>query len=424
MNLLEKEIAKDINASKNKKVIQKPITQSPTQQPPQPNTSSIVNPYDPNTINMYHVSQIACEDRLKYFPQMTQVCQAFNPDQMRNIANGQKTAGTGNFSIQPQYQTYYKNYQANVGDYFCKLNDTNQCITQTQPTQPIQQIRPIQQVKKANDIKLGNLEEIKEPKLYIDSIPFYECQDNDPMCISDIYTANNFGLPENPNIPNVNNKLYKETFDEQINKKKIISCPAGYIFDQTDNICKNSANNKKCIPAEYSNQQAASGINFCEYRNGLTNLFVEEEVPQFKNEKQCFNWCAKNPNCKSVVRTLDRNGNVKCKYYRYNTNNNQIQMITDKTGVILNKREFPYVANPPQNMLRINTSDCLASKYGCCADGRNLVKVDANGSNCAPFLPKTGLIGSPNAKLQFNSLGGTTNLGKIRKDTGNFFSVL
>ncbi len=265
-------------------------------------------------------------------------------------------------------------------------------------------------------------------KLYINNTAFYNCQKEngkiDPMCISDIYTIGNYGYPIDQNTSN-KNILYTRTFEKSINNKRIVSCPTNY-KPCGNNICcyHDGIEIKKCLAAEHSTI-LGSPYPHCNY-NGETNLFVNG-TPNFQSEKQCLNWCANHPDCNAVVKYLDRNGNLQCRYYIYDTQDNRIKTVEDKTAKIYDKRKYKYVANPSERILpkydyNLVTDDNILDgciPFGCCADGTK--KANKDGTNCSPFTPKSRLVGDPNDKYKFSSLGGITKLGKINKLSGNAY---
>jgi len=192
---------------------------------------------------------------------------------------------------------------------------------------------------------------------------------------------------------------------------------------------------KKCIPPEHQTI-LGSPYPHCDFGNNITNMFVEgaPHLDQFRTEKQCLDWCAKNPDCKATVNYLDRNGKLQCRYYKYDTKDNRIHKIDDKTGLIHNRRVHPYVPNPSEKILpkydfasipvnkktskRGNLIDGCAP-YGCCADGSK--KADKDGKNCKPFTTESGLVGDPYEPYQYSSLGGKGKMGGINELSGNAY---
>jgi hypothetical protein len=220
-------------------------------------------------------------------------------------------------------------------------------------------------------------------KLYINNTSFYECQKDDPMCISDIYRISNFGYPIDQST---NDILYTEIFEDPIENKNITENP-------------------------------------------ITNLYVngQPHLGEFRTEKQCLNWCAKNPNCKTMVRYLDREGNLQCRYYKYDINNNKIVTFDDNTSKIYSKNKYNYNPNLPKKILPkykfpISSQNNLIDgcfPYGCCADGtKNATKT---GSNCVPFTKNSRIVGDPYNLYQYSSLNGITKLGSIDKLSGNAY---
>lgn len=260
-------------------------------------------------------------------------------------------------------------------------------------------------------------------KLYINNKPFYECQKNDEMCISNIYIGSKYGFPIDQSNDGT---LYGERFNEPIKNKKIISCPDGYNVCDV-NLCCSS--NEKCIPPEHS-VILGSQYSYCDFGDNITNLYVDGSpyLGQFRTEKQCLDWCAKNPDCKAMLKYLDREGNLECRYYKYDTNDNRMKMIEDKTAKIYNRRKYTYIPNPSKKILpkydfndtkKYNNLVGKCYPYGCCADG--IKKANKDGSNCVPFTEKSKLIGDPYNLYKYSSLGGTTKGGTIDSLSGNAY---
>lgn len=305
-----------------------------------------------NKLNYCELPSISCSMRTgnskSYFPNQSEYCTMFNRDQVSKFINKNKQL--------QKYDVCYQNDEKKAGDFICHLNDNGRCVGYAVDCKDLEKKETV----KNNDYKEVNKDVMCMPsrlmkncknnvpdtnaKLYINGKAFYQCQKDDPMCISDVYSANRKGLPVSQNYSDpVNRKvLYTKTYESPISDKRIISCPDGY------NVCDNMCcwKDKKCVPTESS--MLGSPYPFCEYGEDIKNLYVDNypKVGQFETEKECLNWCANNPDCKTVVRYLDRSGNLQCKYYKYDTKDNRIKLVDDKTSKVFNKRKYPYVPNP------------------------------------------------------------------------------
>lgn len=306
-----------------------------------------------NKLNYCELPSIPCSMRTgnskSYFPEDKEYCSMFNRDQVKKFINEN-----------PQLDKYNICYQSDkdkVGDYKCHLNNNGRCIgkaidckslegkdkikddyTEIDINKDVLCMPPVSKdCKKRNEKKVDS-------KIYINGRAFYQCENNDPMCLSDIYSANKRGLPTVQNYSDpVNRKiLYTKTYKNPIINKRIISCPNGY------NVCGNLCcrKNDTCIPVE--TKIIGSPYPFCDYGKDIRNLYVDKypKLGEFETERECLDWCAKNPDCKTVVRFLDRNGNLQCRYYRYDSKDNRIKYIDDKTSLIYQKRNHEYVPNP------------------------------------------------------------------------------
>ncbi len=369
------------------------------------------------------------------------MCTMLNPDQIQKTFSGLVDTKQNI----DKYKVCYQNYptKGRPGDYKCQIKN-NKCVGKPIGCNEFMKIKSTQQPPHNFDYvpkdilcmppNIDNCPKDRkngiDPKLYINNKAFYQCQKKngevDPMCISNIYTLSNYGFP----IDQSNSKiLYSESFKKPINNKRVVSCPANYHVCG-DNMCcqKDNKTNKinKCLASEHSTI-LGSPYSYCDYGNNKTNLFTEgaPKLSKFQSERQCLSWCANHPDCKAMVKTLDRSGNLQCRYYMYDTQDNRIKMVNDRTASIYNKRLNRYVANPDEKILpkydyNLVTKDNIldgCKPYGCCADGTQ--KADQNGSNCSPFTDKSRLIGDP--KYKFSSLGGTTKVGKIDSLSGNSY---
>jgi hypothetical protein len=408
-----------------------------------------------SNIDYCRLPSITCSMRTgnskSYFNQ-PETCSLFNPDQVNKVfSDVNSKVPINNIN---QYNVCYKDYpkEGRAGDYFCKLNNDGRCVGYPVDCDPkhIQRKRDDSQIKfnVPNDVQClspnqagcSNMSSNDGAKIYIDGKPFFQCQKtkdgkDDEMCINNLYTASQYGLPidQSTSDPPDKNILYTNRYDKSIRNSRIVSCPTGY--DVNGELCYNIEKDEKCIPSE--NHILGSPLPQCDYGNGITNLFTSgaPHLNQFRTERQCLDWCAKNPDCRTVVNYLDRNGKLQCRYYQYDTKDNRIKIIDDKTGTINNKRQHQYVADPNEELLpkydfasipinpntkqRGNLIDGCGL-YGCCADGSK--KANKNGSNCAPFTPNSGLIGDPYEPYQYSALGGTGKMGTIDNLSGNAYN--
>jgi hypothetical protein len=303
-----------------------------------------------NTLNYCTLPSIPCSKRTgndqSYFPEDKNVCHKFNPDQVQSYVN------QNNLN---QYNVCYKDYpkEGKPGDYICRI-ENNRCVGKPVDCKVLDKKKKEDKYVKVdvdNEIKCmppntKNCPVSKDEtnvKLYINGKPFYECQKNDPMCISDVYSSSNQGMPivQNTADPVDRKVLYTREFEEPILNKRIVSCPQGY--NPCGDMC--CFEDKKCVPIE--NSILGSPYPFCEYDGGKTNLFVDgaPKTGEFSTENDCLSWCAKNPECKAMVRYLDRHGNLQCRYYKYDTKDNRIKMVEDKTAMTYNRRKHSYVTN-------------------------------------------------------------------------------
>lgn len=401
--------------------------------------------------NYYNLSNIPCEFRqndknIKLNNE--ELCTGLNPDKIYSSL----FPTSGNSVIPSKYNEFYSQYpkEGNIGDYFCKFvgnkcyNDKYISCKNYKKPQPENQPAKINPNKILSNqlcvppLPCSSQNDIKSmtEQLVINNKPFYECEKDNEFCIDNIYTRNKFGNPTDQNIPE--SLLYSETylnpFKNDNNNKNYITCPIGYetCKDSTMMCCK-VVNNKteKCHPPE--NKDELSNFPSC----NIPSLEIYN-APVFDNVRQCQNWCAKNPNCSAIVKTLDRNGNMNCTYFKYNTTPNQIsiQKIKDNKSIIFQKRKHPYIANPPKDKLSLFDGVNMNTANFLCADGtrkinyksKNMKEVE---KECKPFTKNTGLIGDPanfpfkfsgdKINYNYNSLGGTTKMGKINTESGSSF---
>jgi len=403
-----------------------------------------------------------------YFPEEDKYCTLFNPDQVHKIFTNNSQINNTNIG---EYKICYKDYpeEGRPGDYTCSVNTEGRCVGQPLDCNAL--LAKQKKYKKKQDEDKGRVpNEIKclppdvqdcpksrecftcrnkEPKVMINSQPFYQCQQQgtrqDPMCISNVYTGNQYGLPvsQNTSNPPDNNLLYRQTFQPMISNKKIISCPKGYKHTVINNedMCKQKTvvnlgkESDVCMPVE--NIKLNSDYPQCFY--GKEGVYVDRapKKNEFKTEKQCLTWCANNPDCRAMVKFLDRNGQLQCRYYKYDTKTNKIVMsqVKDETAQIYNKREFSYVADPPKKDKQIYDFNMIMINYktkrpegsmldgsapdGCCADGIRKEQKE-NNKNCKPFTQKSKLVGDPNDKYQYSSLGGL-KMDSIDSLSGNAY---
>jgi len=374
-------------------------------------------------------------------------CSLFNPDQVKKFFN-QNSKNNIN-----KYKVCYENYptKGNPGDYFCELNEENKCVAKNIINCSSQKIQKKKNKEKNNfnlpndskcmppNVKGCNIITNDKAKLYINGKPFYKCQNNNPeMCIDEVYSSNNFGYPisQSQSDPPNRKLLYTNEFNKQ-NNKTIISCPNNYeICKNHNNLCCKKENNKivdKCIPPE--NNIFGSQYSNCNFENDNTNLFVNNSpaLDKYKTEKQCLDWCANNPDCKITTKFLDRNGNLKCRYYQYSKNDNRIHIVDDDNTTMYDKNKHTYEPNPNKNILP--KYDFASIPYditkkergnlingcgpnGCCASG--IKNAEKNAKNCL-LKKESNLIGDPYKPYQYSSLGGKTKMGTINNLSGNAY---
>ena len=61
-------------------------------------------------------------------------------------------------------------------------------------------------------------------ELLINNTPFYQCQKGDPMCISNVYSSNDYGLPVDQNMSNppMSNQLFTQQYHtRQKNQERV-----------------------------------------------------------------------------------------------------------------------------------------------------------------------------------------------------------
>jgi len=273
-----------------------------------------------------HLPSLSCQKRNNKY------CTKFNPDQVNKYIDKN--------TILNKYKICYQNYPINgkSGDYICQINDNNQCIGKQigcdKKKLPTDNYQKVDKKYLSSHMRICEKTE-EDPKLYIDGKKFYQCQNDDEMCISNLYSANRKGLPvvQNQSDPPTRKILYTNTYDNPILNKNVITCPKGYNVCDKNMCC---AENKSCVPIESE--------QLVDFPNVLVNN--SPKLGAFESENECISWCAKNPECMSVVRFLDRNGNLQCRYYKYDLQENKINIVDDSTSKILNKRKHSYVPNP------------------------------------------------------------------------------
>ncbi len=207
------------------------------------------------------------------------------------------------------------------------------------------------------------------PKLYINHIPFYDCQNNNQRCIDDIYTISEYGLPTDFQTNNA--LLYTKTFEQPLFGYNIALC------DGNDDSC------------QYT-----------------TDIYTDNapDVKKFKTEKHCLDWCAKYPNCVAMTSFIDADGNRNCKYYKYRPSDNKFMITVDKKSRVYSKTLYNgYQTDLKQNQI-INPL-CQTDGY-CCADQINQIpENNRNDNSCSPFDPNSGLVGDSYAPFQYNTFG-------------------
>ena len=191
------------------------------------------------------------------------------------------------------------------------------------------------------------------PKLAINSKPFFICNHNDPFCLSELYSINPDGsanINQDNNNSN-NNLLYYNDF---FNKPNIsfINCPTNFKPIKLNNnfICSYGSN--YCNPNN-SDKTNIQGINNCNYNSNNNDNKLLYTNSTF-DLSDCLNNCKNNPNCTSLSSINNLDSSFKCFYYNLPINdisssNNNIVQNLNRTIIIKNNCYNPFNINDINN---------------------------------------------------------------------------
>lgn len=184
------------------------------------------------------------------------------------------------------------------------------------------------------------------PKLAINSKSFFVCNDNDPFCLSELYSINPDGtanINQDNNNSN-NNVLYNNDFFNKPNLS-FINCPTNFKpIKLNDNfICSYGTN--LCNPNN-SDKNNIQGIPNCNYNpnNSDNKLLYTNSTYDLAD---CLKDCKNESECTSLSSINNLDSSFKCFYYNIPLNdisssNNNIVQNNNRTIVVKNNCYNPF----------------------------------------------------------------------------------